>query len=175
MAKSERSVWLSVFLSLLMTVSLKGELEGKEDRDLLLRAVKIAGALSGEKLAADESLAKRAVLVGILHPSTVTGVERRQDAEIPTSFQLHQNFPNPFNPTTDIQYDLAAESEVSLIVYNLLGQEVATLVQERQPAGAYMVSWNGRDVSGREVPSGIYFYRIQAGTLSDVRKAVLLR
>ena len=100
---------------------------------------------------------------------------------------LYQNFPNPFNPATEIRYDLAEDSDVQLVVFNLLGQEVVGLVRAQQQAGSYVVTWNGRDASGREVPSGIYFYRIevrvyskvhlgsQVGFHSEVRKAMLLR
>ncbi|MEE9186407.1 MAG: carboxypeptidase regulatory-like domain-containing protein, partial [Bacteroidota bacterium] len=110
-----------------------------------------------------------------LESSTVTGVKRLQDAEIPTSLRLYQNFPNPFNPATEIQYDLPVDAYVSLIVYNLVGEEVVTLHYGPRAAGSYRVIWDGKNVSGRDVPSGIYFYRLQAGTHSLVRKAMLLR
>jgi len=87
---------------------------------------------------------------------------------LPQGFVLEQNYPNPFNPKTAISYQLsptgqAAASRVELAVYNLLGQKVRTLVQARQPAGRYEVTWDGRDDTGREVGSGVYIYRLRAG------------
>lgn len=95
-------------------------------------------------------------------------------------FLLGQNYPNPFNPETAISYQLspkgqAALSNVDLAVYNLRGQKVRTLVQARQPAGGYEVQWDGRDDGGRPVPSGVYFYRLQAGGQAAARKMHLIR
>jgi len=87
-----------------------------------------------------------------------------------TSFVLEQNYPDPFNPTTVIRYQLPVTSHVTLKVYNVLGQEVATLVNEEMKPGSYEVTW---DASG--VASGIYFYRLQAGSFAETRKLVLLR
>jgi hypothetical protein len=89
---------------------------------------------------------------------------------IPTAFRLEQNYPNPFNPTTRIQYDLPVESFVHLAIYNVLGQEVRTLVNETEQAGYRSVS-----VDGSNLPSGMYFYRIQAGGYTDVKKMLLLK
>jgi len=88
----------------------------------------------------------------------------------PLSFQLEQNYPNPFNPVTTISYLLPSRSEVRLIIYNLLGEEVARLVDSIQPAGLQQITW---DASG--VSSGIYFYRIQAGDFVQTKKMVLLK
>ena len=85
------------------------------------------------------------------------------------SFFLQQNFPNPFNPSTVISYRLSAISIVTLKVYDMLGREVATLVNEEKPAGAYTVNWNA------DVPSGSYFYRLQAGGFDQVRKMMVLK
>jgi hypothetical protein len=88
----------------------------------------------------------------------------------PTKFTLDQNFPNPFNPSTTINYDLPRDVRVSLKLYNTLGQEVATLVNEEQQAGYKSVVWNGTGFA-----SGMYFYRLQAGEFVDVRKLLLLK
>ncbi len=104
---------------------------------------------------------------------------------LPESYSLSQNYPNPFNPTTAISYavpstgQLAADggrpTSVTLKVYNILGQEVRTLVDEKQVPGHYSVSWDGRDSRGKGVSSGIYIYRLDAGGYSSSRKMVLLR
>jgi hypothetical protein len=94
---------------------------------------------------------------------------------VPAEFALHQNYPNPFNPETTIMYDLAEGSRVRLEVYNVLGQLVHTLVNEEQPAGRYRMHWAGRDAQGRQVASGIYFYRLQTQTFGGVRKLMLLK
>jgi len=89
---------------------------------------------------------------------------------IPKQFSLHQNYPNPFNPLTAIGYQLSAFNNVELSIYNLLGQKVATLVNERQQAGYHQVEW---DATG--FASGVYYYRIEAGEFVDVRKMILIR
>jgi bilirubin oxidase len=89
---------------------------------------------------------------------------------VPGRFSLGQNFPNPFNPTTTISFALPSRSFVSLKVFDLLGREVATIVSEEMSAGSYSKQWNAVDIS-----SGIYFYRLQAGSFIEMKKLVLLR
>jgi hypothetical protein len=86
----------------------------------------------------------------------------RREAGIPKEFGLSQNYPNPFNPTTTIKYQLPFDSKVTLKVYNVLGQEVAALVNKSQAAGYYSVNWNGLNRIGHRVSSGIYIYRMVA-------------
>ena len=109
------------------------------------------------------------------NPAVVAGVLELQST--PREFALHQNFPNPFNPDTTIKYDLAESADVTLQIYNVLGQVVRTLVaSEVQNAGRYQIRWNGMDDRGVPVSSGIYFYQIAAdGKFSDVRKLMLLK
>ncbi|MCH8034317.1 MAG: alkaline phosphatase D family protein [Bacteroidetes bacterium] len=85
-----------------------------------------------------------------------------QSVEIPASFLIKQNFPNPFNGETNIIYSLPENRDVELAVYDILGTEVITLVNDFQSAGEYKVTWNGKNSSGAQMPSGIYFYRITA-------------
>jgi hypothetical protein len=94
---------------------------------------------------------------------------------LPEGFGLGQNYPNPFNPDTQIRYQLPESGEVSLVVYNLLGQEVRVLVQERQEAGFYRAVWDGRDALGRSVSSGVYLTRMVSGSFSSVKKMLLLK
>jgi hypothetical protein len=89
---------------------------------------------------------------------------------IPTVYALRQNFPNPFNPTTKIQFDIPQACTVRLKVFTLLGKEVATLVSEELAAGSYRVEWDAKGIA-----SGIYFYRLQAGNFNKTKKLVLLR
>ena len=88
----------------------------------------------------------------------------------PMDYALDQNFPNPFNPTTSINYGVPIKSNVVLKVYNTLGSEVVTLVNEEKPAGNYEVTWNAINI-----PSGVYFYRLQAGDFVQTRKMILLK
>ncbi|NOX89398.1 MAG: T9SS type A sorting domain-containing protein [Calditrichaeota bacterium] len=81
---------------------------------------------------------------------------------IPAKYALLQNYPNPFNPETHISYQLPQASRVTIKIYNLLGREVITLVNENQSAGVFNITWNGKDASGRDVPSGTYFCRMSA-------------
>jgi len=90
--------------------------------------------------------------------------------KIPDHYDLSQNFPNPFNPTTEITYALPQAGRVTLTVFNLLGQKVATLVNGTEVAGIHAVSFDGRSL-----PSGIYFYHLQAGEFVQTRKMVLLK
>lgn len=94
---------------------------------------------------------------------------------LPEYVSLSQNFPNPFNPSTVIGYQLAVSGKVSLKIYNLQGQVVCTLVEATQNAGYHSVNWDGRNEDGRAVSSGIYIYRLKAGAFTQSRKMMLLR
>ena len=93
----------------------------------------------------------------------------------PNTFGLGAAYPNPFNPVTNIAYELGSASDVSIDVFNMLGQEVATLVNSFQAAGSYTISWKGLDASGNSVPSGLYFYKMQAEGYSATQKMMLLK
>jgi photosystem II stability/assembly factor-like uncharacterized protein len=110
-----------------------------------------------------------------------TGVDDGKEKGIPTSFALDQNYPNPFNPTTKIQFALPVNATVSLKIYNLLGQEVATLVDESRQAGYHEMQWNGRNQYGSQVATGVYFYRIEAkpadgaSPFTSLKKMILIK
>jgi hypothetical protein len=93
-----------------------------------------------------------------------------KNKEIPTKFMLYQNYPNPFNSSTTISYDLPERSRVKLSIYNLLGQEVATLVNDEQEPGRYNVKFDASDL-----PSGVYFYRLEAGKFIEQKKMILIK
>ncbi|MCY3870770.1 MAG: T9SS type A sorting domain-containing protein [Gemmatimonadetes bacterium] len=95
--------------------------------------------------------------------------------DTPLVFSLSQNAPNPFNPETIISYSLPQSEQVKLVIYNVLGQEIRTLVNAFKPAGHYRVVWNSKDDFGRSVSSGIYFYQITAGEFLDTRKMLILK
>jgi hypothetical protein len=111
---------------------------------------------------------------GAFAPTGATGI-LLQASEIPINYQLSQNYPNPFNPSTMINYQLPKANEVELSIFNVLGQKVVTLVSERQPAGSYRVQWNGRDKLGNTLVSGIYIYKLQAGSFIQTRKMTLIK
>ena len=102
---------------------------------------------------------------------TATGVD---NGSAPHQFNLSQNYPNPFNPSTKIEYSLEKAEMVSLKVYNVLGNEVASLVNGRQEAGRYTVSF-GTSKETFDLLSGVYFYRLEAGSFISTRKLVLVR
>jgi hypothetical protein len=89
---------------------------------------------------------------------------------VPKEYLLHQNFPNPFNPSTNISFSIPTRSFVSLKVFDLIGREVATVVSEEMSAGSHIKQWNAKNY-----PSGIYFYRLQAGSFTETKKLLLLK
>ena len=107
-------------------------------------------------------------IVICIRNDSLTSVQNK--SSVPTSFKLLQNFPNPFNPSTKIKYSIPAQSFVTLKVYDLLGREVATLVNEEHTAGNYEAEFNGKDL-----PSGVYFYQLKANEYVETKKMVLLR
>jgi hypothetical protein len=94
---------------------------------------------------------------------------------IPTVFALHQNYPNPFNPSTTIEFDLPQDSWVRLSVYNVLGQRIKTLLNAQYAAGTHEVIWDGRNESGGEVSSGVYFYLLETDSFRDAKKMLMIR
>jgi len=98
-----------------------------------------------------------------------------EDEELPDSYDLKQNYPNPFNPVTRIEYDIANSSVVQIIVFDVLGRIVKVLVDEQLAAGHHAVTWDGRDLSGLPVTSGLYLYRMQAGSSVMTNKMVFIK
>jgi len=117
-----------------------------------------------------------------LQLDTGTRVKENIEREVIAGFKLLYNYPNPFNQETGIRFQVSGFRDqglgnvrVKLAIYNILGQHVRTLVDEEKPEGTYRVYWNGRDKNGQAVPSGVYFYRLQAGDFSEVKKMILLK
>jgi len=111
-------------------------------------------------------------------PEKTTGVsdnDAGHGSARPDKFVLQQNYPNPFNLATSISYTLKTEGWVNLAIYNILGQKVRTLIDQKKPIGKYSVQWDSRDEKGRVVAGGIYFYVLKTGDYVSSRKMVLLK
>ena len=99
----------------------------------------------------------------------------KDGANIPDVFALHQNYPNPFNPVTTIRYDVPEQAHVTMEIYNILGQKVAVVVDGIHQPGFHAVRWNGVNMYGKPMSSGMYFYHIQAGDFRSVKKLILVK
>jgi len=116
----------------------------------------------------------------VMYYGTITGVDEHQQ-DVPQTFALDQNYPNPFNPSTTLRYALPKDAHISLAIYNILGQKVATLRDEVQNTGYYTILWNGRNDFGTQVASGVYFYRLEARptdgsqSFADFKKMVFVK
>jgi hypothetical protein len=118
----------------------------------------------------DDNLFLGTGLNGLWYRSISGLTEVKKETETPTIFSLSQNYPNPFNPTTKIKYTVPEMCLVRLKVYDILGKEIVTLVNEEKPTGSYEVEFNGSHLA-----SGVYFYHIQAGSFSNTRKFILMK
>ena len=106
-----------------------------------------------------------------IYPTDVKAI----DSKIPTQYVLNQNYPNPFNPTTTISFSVPQKEYVRIEVYDILGKLIKTIVDKEVGAGNYSVVWEGNDQAGAKVASGMYLYRIQAGSFSSVKKMLMLK
>jgi hypothetical protein len=120
-----------------------------------------------------EMIHKVVALAKVLHNPEIN--KSGATPAVPASYCLYQNFPNPFNPTTEIRFDLPEAVRVELKVFNLLGQEVASLVDQVRPAGSYRIMWDSKSATGSPVASGMYVYQIKAGKFTDAKKMMLIR
>jgi photosystem II stability/assembly factor-like uncharacterized protein len=100
----------------------------------------------------------------------VTFINDQNNYSVPKDFALYQNYPNPFNPNTTISYSINSKQFVKLKLFDMLGNEIATLVNQEKPAGTYKLTWNASNL-----PSGVYFYRIQAGSFVETKKMIFLK
>ena len=121
----------------------------------------LSGSVSSIQIDPDNWILKTATMI--------TSVERKEE-KLPAAFKLESNYPNPFNPTTNIEYRLPSSEFVTLKIYDVLGNEVAVLIHEEKPAGSYKVKFDGSNL-----PSGVYFYRLRAGKYSDTKKLILMK
>ena len=99
-----------------------------------------------------------------------------EQSVLPREYALHQNYPNPFNPATTFRYDLPKDGNVSIYLYNVLGQVVSVLLEDSyRPAGYHSLEWNGTNSMGKQVASGLYFYSIRAGSFTATKQMMLVR
>ncbi len=125
--------------------------------------------------APDGSHSNPVIVDGVISVGVSTPVEEITNSSLPNSYKLHTNYPNPFNPSTTITYELPLTTSVILEVFNILGQRVNILVQGLKSAGTHHVTWDGISHTNRPAPSGVYFYRLQTDGLSFVNKMLLLK
>jgi hypothetical protein len=134
----------------------------------------------GGALVWSERILKGAIIDGVVYgDTTLVGIDDENE-NLPTEFSLSQNYPNPFNPSTTLSFAISHSSMVTLKVYDILGREVATLVNEEKPAGEYeiMFSVEGGSASGgnaSSLSSGIYFYQLKAGEYIQTKKMILTK
>jgi hypothetical protein len=107
--------------------------------------------------------------------SSFTAVEDEVEDKPIRRFSLDQNYPNPFNPTTKIEFVLSRSGQVRIDIFNILGEKVKTLMDQHLKAGRQLVEWDGKDESGEEVASGVYFYRLQTKDFTETKKMVLMK
>lgn len=119
------------------------------------------------------SFLQGAIINGIRY-GTITSV-KEGEPKLPSRFSLAQNYPNPFNPETEIYYQLPKTELVTIKIFNTLGQEIRTLINDIKPAGSFSIRWDGKDQNGHQLPSGLYLYHIQAGSFRDTKKLLLIR
>ncbi len=117
----------------------------------------------------------RADAIILFEANIVTGVGYEVLPNIPNDYTLSQNYPNPFNPSTKIQFGLPASENVQLKIYDVLGREVRTLVNEQYNAGMYSVQWDGKNNYGKQVATGMYIYHLRAGQFSQTKKMLLMK
>ena len=109
-------------------------------------------------------------------PNTfIIGTLSTEEDLIPNQFALHQNFPNPFNPTTTIRYDLPNEEDVSIVIFDVVGRKIRSLISQNQSAGYHRIQWDAKNDLGEPVSAGMYIYILHAGDHRSVKKMVLLK
>jgi hypothetical protein len=127
-------------------------------------------ATAGETVVGGSQNTNNFLLSGYWHTGVFgpTDVQQQVKPNVPTNFELHQNYPNPFNPQTTIEYDLPAESRVTVEILNLMGQKIRLLMNSQQQGpGFIQVAWNGCDDQGNLMGSGIYIYRVSVYPTDD--------
>nr|MBP9211893.1 T9SS type A sorting domain-containing protein [Bacteroidota bacterium] len=117
----------------------------------------------------------RADAIILFEANIVTGVGYEVMPSVPTDYALSQNYPNPFNPSTRIAFALPMAENVSLKIYDVLGREVRSLVNDQYNAGRYDITWDGKNNNGTQVATGMYIYHLRAGQFSQTKKMMLMK
>ena len=154
--------------------------DNKEALGTLNAFINQVEAQSGKKLTAeqaDQLIAEARRIINAINASSLSkqSVQTITQSSVPHLYNLEQNYPNPFNPTTQIQFAIPIAGNVTLKIYNSLGQLVKTLADGNMSAGYHTVTWNATDNSGNKLSSGVYFYRITAESFVQVRKMILMK
>jgi len=147
---------------------------GKEDREKAYQVLERLKEFYPESMLVSEAQGLLKNMVIHLAKGNV-GKVSAESVSVPSKSELFGNYPNPFNLTTVIKYSLEENTKVSLKIFNILGQQIKTLVNDYREAGTYSVIWNGRDSQGIEMPSGIYLYVLKAGDKVFTKKLTLLK
>lgn len=157
----------------LLRIAMAGSAMLQNDEDISDISFEVANNIRGKissQIGVEQFLANESDLTKLASSADIQIIGK------PTSYQLDQNYPNPFNPSTTIDYQIPDDNtHVRLIIYNITGQAVKTLVDANQNAGEFKVVWDGTNNSGVRVSSGVYFYRIAAGKFVQVKKLLLLK
>lgn len=132
----------------------------------------LAGGVAGTSQWSDTRI-ESGFLVDNLFRTVLTAVN--EPPMLPVTYELYQNFPNPFNPTTIIAYTLPEQSHILLTIYDMLGRKVVQLVDETQEAGAKSLRWNGQNASGKTMASGMYFYRLETKGFVATKRMLLIK
>lgn len=176
---THQDVTLSLSSSVLETAVQDGKLYFASDLyNDTAYTVRFAGGMASLRLALRPFGSSVCILsdsVKRLNLPVLVSVRKGPEATLATEFRLYQNYPNPFNPSTIIAYELPSESNVTLRVFDVLGEEVASLVHERQERGVHSVQWNGVTATGMRCSSGVYFLHMVAGSFVDVKRMILLK
>ncbi len=111
----------------------------------------------------------------IYSTGVTTSVLGETNTTSPSKYQLKQNFPNPFNPSTTIRYSLSSPQKIYIRIYDVSGQLVKDIIEEHKQAGEYNVKWNGKNNSGQRVSSGVYYYQMTVGNETQAKKMILIK
>jgi len=115
------------------------------------------------------------MIYNIIQLTIIDELETDSESVMPMDYLLHQNYPNPFNPVTDIRYDIPDNAQVSIIIYDVMGRKVRSLVNKEQVAGFHHAQWDGKNDLGTPIASGMYVYMLKAGHHISAKKMVMLK
>ena len=148
-----------------LSVAMAGTTPLAEDREIAVISLKVSSKNVESSITGE----------AIVNENEVASLEKVGIRQIPNEYKLSQNYPNPFNPTTNISFQIKDNGRVMITIYDILGKKVRTLVDENLNAGYYTVQWNGLSDNGMSLSSGTYFYKIDAGSFTSVKRMLLIK